>query len=122
MNQITKEIAEKMIHAIDDKLGKDTMMIDISQISSVADIFIITTADSERQTKAIADNIRKNLEEINMIPLHKEGYNDGKWILLDCGDLVVHILHQNERQFYNIEGIWKDGNIIDIDNTFNRNI
>lgn len=122
MHQNTEELANKIVKVIDDKLGNNTVMIDIREVSSVADYFIITSAQSDRQTKAIADGVKKELEELNYLPTHKEGYNVGSWILLDYGDIVVHVFHEKDREFYNIEGIWKDAKIIDIDNIINNNI
>lgn len=122
MQHNTEDIASKIVKVIDDKLGSNTILLDISKVSTIGDYFIITSAQSDRQTKAIADEIKMELAEMDIHPKHKEGYNVGKWILLDYGDIIVHVFYEKDREFYNIEGIWKDAITIDIDNILDNNI
>lgn len=116
------DLATKMIKSIDNKMGQDTMLLDLSEISSICDYFIITSAPSDRQVKSIADEVQNDLGEEEVLILHKEGYDSARWILLDYGDIVVHVFNKEDREFYNIEGIWKDAKTINIDNIIKDNI
>ncbi len=100
---------------IDEKMGDNIVILDLRGIASICDYFVITSAASYRQVKLIADEVQSELSEENIELLRKEGYNSGRWVLLDYGDVVVHVFHEKERNFYNIEGIWKDAGRIQID-------
>ena len=101
--------------AIEDKLGEDIKILKIGEISSLADYFIITIVSNERQLKAISDNIEKELEENNIFVRSKEGTSSSNWILLDYGDFIIHLFKTEDRQFYNLERLWKDAEEISID-------
>ena len=88
-----KEFAEKVKEWIDAKNGTEVEIIDIAEVSTLGDYFVIASGNSERQVKAIADNVEY----------------EARWILLDYYDVIVHIFHAEERQFYNLERLWKDG-------------
>lgn len=104
-----QELAEKIKEWIDAKNGTDIQILDIAGVSSVADYFVIASGSSERQVKAIADNIEYEAEKLGVTPKGIEGEREARWILLDYYDVVVHIFHEQERQFYNLERLWKDG-------------
>ena len=101
--------------AIEDKLGQDTVIINIGKVSSLCDYFIITTASSQRQVKAIADNVEDELAKLGLEPRGKEGQGTQTWVLLDYGDIMVHVFNEENRGFYNWEKLWKDAPYIDID-------
>ena len=101
--------------AIDDKLGQDISIINIGQVSSLCDYFIIATASSSRQVKAIADNVEDELTKLGIEARAKEGYDTQTWILLDYGDIIVHVFDEENREFYNLEKLWKDAPYVDID-------
>ncbi|NMS91505.1 ribosome silencing factor [Clostridioides difficile] len=101
--------------AIEDKLGQDTVIINIGKVSSLCDYFIITTASSQRQVKAIADNVEDELTKLGLEPRGKEGQSTQTWVLLDYGDVMVHVFNEENRGFYNLEKLWKDAPYIDID-------
>ncbi|HBG5343374.1 TPA: ribosome silencing factor [Clostridioides difficile] len=101
--------------AIEDKLGQDTVIINIGKVSSLCDYFIITTASSQRQVKAIADNVEDELAKLRLEPRGKEGQGTQTWVLLDYGDIMVHVFNEENRGFYNLEKLWKDAPYIDID-------
>ena len=101
--------------AIEDKLGQDTVIINIGKVSSLCDYFIITTASSQRQVKAIADNVEDELSKLGLEPRGKEGQGTQTWVLLDYGDIMVHVFNDENRGFYNLEKLWKDAPYIDID-------
>ena len=114
-----KNELDNVIHraykAINKKTGDNIVTLDLRKITSICDYFIITSAASSRQVKLIADEIQDELSEENIELLRKEGYNSGRWVLLDYGDIVIHIFHEKDRKFYNIEGIWKDAGKVHID-------
>ncbi|WP_339072731.1 ribosome silencing factor [Clostridioides difficile] len=101
--------------AIEDKLGQDTVIINTGKVSSLCDYFIITTASSQRQVKAIADNVEDELVKLGLEPRGKEGQGTQTWVLLDYGDIMVHVFNEENRGFYNLEKLWKDAPYIDID-------
>ena len=91
--------------AIDDKLGQDISIINIGQVSSLCDYFV----------KAIADSVQDAFTEQGIEPRAKEGYDTQTWILLDYGDIIVHVFDEENREFYNLEKLWKDAPYVDID-------
>ncbi|AOY76873.1 ribosome silencing factor [Clostridium formicaceticum] len=122
MKNETFGLVTKIVKHIDDKLGQNITVLDLNGISTLCDYFVITSTPSIRQVKAITDEIQDRLEEEGVYVLHKEGYTSGRWVLLDYGDIVIHILYKEDREFYNIEGIWKDAAIINIDKIIENNI
>ena len=112
---MTVENITKVIYdAIDDKLGKDIAILNI--VSSLCDYFVIATASSQRQVKAIADNVEDELTKLGIEARGKEGYDSQVWVLLDYGDVMVHIFNEENRDFYNLEKLWKDAPYVDVDN------
>ncbi len=108
MTEITIDMPEMIAKAASDKKAKDITILDMQNISMVTDYFIICSANSTTQVQAIADNIEEKLEESGIKLLHKEGYREGRWILLDYGTCVVHIFVEEDRNFYNLERLWGD--------------
>ncbi len=109
MDLETTEFVNGIKEWIDDKQGFDTEVIDVSSITSLADIFIITSGSSDRAVQAIADHIEEEAKEIGHLIAHKEGRQGGRWILLDFNNIVIHVFHQEEREHYNLEKLWSDG-------------
>lgn len=106
MSDINKTITEKIVTAAEDKKARDVRVLDVEGISMVTDSFIICSANSNTQVKAIADHIEKELEQAGIKMLHEEGYREGRWILMDFGTCIVHIFAEEEREFYNLERLW----------------
>ncbi|MBP2628906.1 MAG: iojap-like protein [Firmicutes bacterium] len=106
MSDISKNIAEKIVVAAEDKKARDVRVLDVEGISTVTDCFVICSANSDTQVKAIADNIEKELDKEGIKILHKEGYREGRWILMDYGTCVTHVFVEEEREFYNLERLW----------------
>ena len=105
---MTVENITKVIYdAIDDKLGKDIAILNIGAVSR---------ASSQRQVKAIADNVEDELTKLGIEARGKEGYDSQVWVLLDYGDVMVHIFNEENRDFYNLEKLWKDAPYVDVDN------
>ncbi len=112
MKMDTLKIALK---AADDKKAHDCVALDISGIASFASRFLIVTGDSARQNQAVADEVEKALAEAGRRPEHVEGYRNAEWILLDYGDLVVHIFSRTARTYYDLERLWRDGRRLDVE-------
>lgn len=94
---------------LDDKLGKDISILNIGNVSSLADYFVIVTGDSTPQVKALMESVKDSIKKLfNRIPLRMENDAKNRWNLLDYGDIVVHILHKEERQTYAIEKFWSN--------------
>ncbi|RMI32866.1 ribosome silencing factor [Nocardia stercoris] len=94
--------------AADDKLATDVVVIDVSEQLVITDCFVIASAPNERQVNAIVDNVEEKLREAGAKPVRREGTREGRWVLLDYVDLVVHVQHSDEREFYALERLWKD--------------
>jgi ribosome-associated protein len=95
--------------AADDKLARDVVAFDVSEQLAIADVFLICSGNSERQVDAIVDAIEEALREhLDRRPLRREGTRESRWVLLDYLDLVVHVQHEVEREFYALERLWKD--------------
>ncbi len=114
-NMTVEQMAKIVYDAIDDKLGQDISIINIGKVSSLCDYFVIATAGSTRQVKAIADNVQDELTKHGIEPRSKEGYEAQTWVLLDYGDIMVHIFDEENRGFYNLEKLWKDAPYVDVD-------
>lgn len=114
MENQAKQMASIAVKAIDDKLGKDMKVIDISNVSVLADYFIIASGSNKNQVQAIVDNIEDELAQAGYHPKQVEGYQTANWILLDYGDIILHIFDEENRLFYDIERIWRDGKDLDV--------
>ncbi len=112
MDQV-KKMAQIAYHALEDKKGEDICMIDISGISPLADYFIITNGTSDSQVKALVDNVEEKMHEAGHSQIQREGLQSGNWVLLDYGDVVVHVFDKENREFYHLERIWSDGRRIE---------
>ena len=115
MTVMSKNIALNIAKIIDDKKGQNIRVLDIQEISSFADFFVIANGNSTRQVKAIVDAIEDKMKELEIYMDHKEGYDNGRWVLLDYLTVVVHIFLEEERQFYNIDRVWKDASQVIVD-------
>lgn len=102
------KLAELMAKAASEKKAHDIIIMDLSGISPVTDYFIICSANSTTQVQAIADNVEEQLAIQGIKVLHREGYREARWVLLDYGNCVAHIFVEEDRQFYNLERLWGD--------------
>lgn len=109
------ETLKTIISALEDKKAENIKLIDISEISTVADYFIITNGSNRSQIQALSDNIQEKLAVNGIHPKNIEGYNTANWILLDYSDILIHIFDKESRGFYDLERIWRDGIFVDID-------
>ncbi|MGL4173632.1 MAG: ribosome silencing factor [Actinomycetota bacterium] len=97
-----------------DKLATDVVAFDVSDQMVITDAFVVASADSERQVSAIVDGITERLLKVDIRPVRREGDRDSRWVLLDYGDVVVHVLHDAERVYYALERLWKDCPVIEL--------
>lgn len=99
------------------KKAKKVVVLDVSKLTSIADIFIICSGSSSRQVTAIADFMQRTLKGNGIKPLATEGIKEGHWAILDYGDVIIHIFYEPIREFYDLEGLWSDAKRITINNT-----
>ena len=109
----SKEIAKLAIAALEDKKAEDIKVIDISEVSVIADYFIIANGTNRSQIQALSDNVEEKLGRAG-VPLKEiEGYDIENWVLLDFHDVIIHIFDKENRLFYDLERIWRDGRMIE---------
>ncbi|HEY0952642.1 ribosome silencing factor [Nocardioides sp.] len=102
------ELATAAARAASDKLATDILAFDVSEQLAISDAFVIVSGSNDRQVKAIVDAVEDGLREVGAKPLRREGERDGRWVLIDYGEIVVHVQHEEERQFYALERLWRD--------------
>lgn len=108
-----KKMAQIAYKALDEKKGEDIKVINISEISVLADYFIIANGSSDSQVRALVDNVEEQLGKAGFDAKQREGYGTGSWVLLDFGDIIVHIFDKENRLFYDLERIWRDGKLLE---------
>jgi ribosome-associated protein len=99
-------LAQKIIDVLSDKQAEDILLLDIRDVASFADYFVIASAGSERQIAAILDAVDEAIEPQGLRPMGREGNPESGWVLLDYGDVIVHLFAPEERDFYDLEGLW----------------
>lgn len=111
MNQ-SKEMTRIAVAALEEKKAQDVKIIDIEHISTLADYFVIASGTNRNQVQAMADNVEESLGKAGFEPKQIEGYQNANWILMDYGDVVLHLFDEENRLFYDLERIWRDGKLI----------
>lgn len=112
----SSEIAKLAITALEDKKAEDIKVIDISEVSVIADYFIIANGTNRNQIQTLSDHVKETLGRAGVELKQVEGYNNANWVLLDFRDVIVHIFDKENRLFYDLERIWRDGKMIEADN------
>ena len=112
---IGKEMARTACKALDEKKALDLKIIDIAEVSTIADYFVIASGSNENQVQAMVDNVEEKLAKAGYEPKQIEGTRSSSWILMDYGDLIVHVFDEENRLFYDLERIWRDGKEIDLE-------
>ena len=106
-----KTLAAVVIDALEDIKARDIQLVNVSKITSVFDYIAIASADSTRQTKALANNVVTKVKEAGFFVIGTEGEGSGEWVLVDCGDIVVHIMQPAVRDYYKLEELWREGKL-----------
>lgn len=102
------ELARAAAAAAADKLAERVSALDVSEQLALTDVFVIASAPNERQVDAVVDAVEDRLGQLGSKPLRREGRKESRWVLLDFGDIVVHVMHTEDRAFYDLERLWKD--------------
>ena len=102
------ELVIAAAHAASDKLATNIVAFDVSDQLAITDAFLIASGSNDRQVKSIVDEVEDKLREVGAKPIRREGERDGRWVLIDFGDIVVHVQHEEERAFYALERLWRD--------------
>ncbi|MBS0951819.1 ribosome silencing factor [Lactiplantibacillus plantarum] len=110
----SKELLQLTVEAADDKHADDIVALDVAEVSLMADYFVILSADSKRQVQAIADNIVDFVRKAGSDVKSVEGRTAGEWVLIDAGDVIVHVFQKDARAHYNLEKLWSDAPIVDV--------
>lgn len=103
-----------VVDTVEEKKGRDISLLNLKGISMVTDYFLIVTGNSTTQVKAISDNLEDKLPEAGIPVLRVEGLPEARWVLVDCGDLVVHVMTPETREFYSLERLWGDAEVVTI--------
>lgn len=111
----SKELAKLACDALDDKKALEIKVINIENVSTLADYFIIASGTNHNQVQAMADNVDEILGRAGYEPKQIEGYQNANWILMDYRDIVIHIFDEENRLFYDLERIWRDGTVVEVE-------
>ncbi len=109
-----KEMAIQAAKALDGKKGQEIRVMEVTELTTLADYFVICTGNSNTQINALCDAVEEALEISGEEPLHREGHRGGIWVLLDYGCIVVHVFNNEAREFYSLERLWSDGTPVDM--------
>ena len=107
------ELAHRIAEILDSKKARDISIVDIGELTVIAEKFVICTATSTIQVRSLSDEVEVVLKEQGIEEIRREGYRESRWVVLDYGHVIVHIFHSQEREFYNIERLWTDGNNVE---------
>ena len=108
------ELALVAAQAAADKLATDVTVIDVSERLAITDCFVLASAPNERQVNAVVDEVELRMREAGAKPIRREGEREGRWVLLDYGEVVVHVQHDEERTYYALERLWKDCPVMEL--------
>ena len=110
-----KQMAQLVCRALDEKKGRDIKVIDIHDVSVIEDYFVIASGSNQNQVQAMVDNVEEQLGRAGFEPKQVEGVRNSSWILMDYGDVIVHVFDEENRLFYDLERIWRDGKTLDME-------
>ena len=110
----SKKMAKLAYEALEERKGEDITIIDISRVSVLADYFIIANGSNDNQVRAMVDEVEEQLGKAGFDMKQREGYGLGSWVLLDFGNIIVHVFDKENRLFYDLERIWRDGKFVEV--------
>lgn len=110
----TLQTAKEIVKVLNEKKGVNIKLIEISDVSVIADYFVIATGNSSTHVKSLADEVEEHLDDIGVSVSHVEGYRSNSWILLDYIDVIVHVFSNEAREYYDLERLWEDGTVVDV--------
>ncbi|MFK7695104.1 ribosome silencing factor [Paenibacillus sp. HJGM_3] len=113
MSQSPKAVMNMVVKAAEDKKAMNVVVLDLQNISMVADYYVICHGNSDVQVQAITTEIRKQAQERGIPVRGIEGFDSARWVLIDLGDVVIHVFHRDEREYYNIERLWSDAKVVE---------
>ncbi|CVI69869.1 Ribosomal silencing factor RsfS [Clostridiales bacterium CHKCI001] len=111
----SNDMVKTIYHALDDKKAKDIVIMNIQNVSMIADYFVIASGENQNQMQAMADNAEEEMTKKDCYFRHMEGYPNTDWILMDYNDVIVHIFNKESRIFYDLDRIWRDALIVTVD-------
>lgn len=107
------EFARDIVNAVEDKKAENIILLDLRPDAIISDFFVICTANSDRQIRAVSESVREAVKEkYQKLPVSVEGHASSGWVLMDYGDVIVHIFGEREREYYNLEGFWRQANVL----------
>lgn len=109
------ELTKNIVRALDTKKAEDIKVLKVENVTILADYFVIATGTNSTQVKAIADEVEFKINELGRKPSRVEGYHNANWIILDYSDVVTHVFYSDTRDYYQLERLWSDGELIDIE-------
>lgn len=109
-----RNILKQAVLALEDKKGNNIRIIDVREVTSMTDYLIIADGSNKNQVQALCDNVQEYMAKAGAFLKNREGYSNGGWILLDYYDIIIHVFAEEERSFYDLEHIWRDGNYISL--------
>ena len=112
---IIDTMVKTSVDALEDKKGEDIKIIDISKVSTIADYFVIANGSNSNQVSALVDSVEDKLAKEGFYAKQREGIGLGSWVLLDFGEIIVHVFDKENRLFYDLERVWRDGVSVDVD-------
>jgi ribosome-associated protein len=114
MTHVEDPALEVFLQAVLGRKAENVVALDVRDLTSIADVFIVCSGRSNRQVSAIADHIERELRKQKIKPLSVEGYAEGQWVLMDYGHVIIHVFYESVRQFYDLEGLWSDARRIPV--------
>lgn len=120
-NLTQQQKLEIIVKALDSKKAEDIKVIKVGDLTVIADYFVIADGTSSTQTKALADEAEYKMQENGVVPNRVQGNNGSNWVIIDYGNIVVHVFSKEQRDFYNLERLWRDGEDIDISDWVKQN-
>jgi ribosome-associated protein len=114
VSERARELAVAAAEAASDKLADDILAFDVGDQLVITDVFVLCSAANDRQVRAIVDEVEERLRGLGAKPVRREGEREGRWVLLDYVDVIVHVLHTEERAYYSLERIWKDCPLVEL--------